>query len=262
MLIEYNMMDKELFLCRCMHGGPILKKDLGKTVPNVSEEIVKQIFNAAIAKYGSCAVLAIDSELHNAVIGLLFFYPKVFYDVFNEAHPCIQDQKELNKIRANLDKIISAPSFDELKEKDKILCIECMQVVGKSGKVNIYSREDPSNNRKSIEYKPYTSQGIGDGMLTKLISWAREFGWKKVQSTAIPDVKPLRMWWGNQSLNGFLKRGFTLIKGSEELHEEVLEAISSMKKGFHGKKIQQMWREYENLTDKELITSHRVELVL
>jgi hypothetical protein len=256
------MMDKELFLCKCMHGGPIFEKDLGKTVPDVSEEIVKQILNTAIEKYSSCAVLAIDTDLYNAIVGLIFFYPKTFYDIFKGAHPCIQDPKELNKIKPTLEKIIFAPSFDELKDEDKILCIECMQVVGKSGKIMIDSPEDPSNRGKTIEYKPYISKGIGDGMLTKLISWARNFGWRKIQSSAIPDVKPLRLWWGNQSITGFLKKGFTIIKGSEQFHDEVLKSVTNMKKGLHGKKIQTMWKDYESLSDKDLGTTYQVELVL
>lgn len=267
------MMDKELFLCRCMHGGPVFKEDLGKTVPEVSEEIVKQILNSAIDKYGSCAVLAVDIDLLNAVVGLLFFYPKIFFDIFNRkiltdiqdyhmTHPCIQDPKELNKIKPVLNKIISAPSFNELEDKDKILYIECMQVVRKSGRKNIHYREDPSSKRKLIEYFPYISKGIGDGMLTKLISWARDSGWKKIQSSAIPDVKPLRLWWGNQSLSGFLKRGFSIIKGSEQFHEQVLETVSNMKKGLHGKEIQTMWKEYEYLPDKDLVTTYQVELIL
>jgi hypothetical protein len=245
-----------------MHLGPVFEKDLGQTVSNVSDEIVKQILNAAIEKYRSCAVLAVDNDLHNAIIGVLFFYPKIFIDNFFGARCCIQDPKELNKIKPILDKIISAPTFEEFKDKDKILCIECMQVVGKSGKRRIPSLEDSSNKLKIIEYMSYTSRGIGDGMLTKLISWARDSGWKKIQSTAIPDVKPLRLWWGNQSLNGFLKRGFKIIKGSEELHEEVLEGVNSMKKGLHGTEIQAMWKDYENLSEKDLITTHQVELVL
>jgi len=256
------MMDKELFLCKCMHGGPVFGKDLGNTVPEVSEEIVKQILYTAIEKYGSCAVLAIDTDLYNAVVGLLFFYPKVFYDFFNGAHPCIQDPKELNKIQPVAGKLSSAPSFEELEDKDKILSIECMQVVSKSSKKKINFDEDSLNKRESIEYIPYTSRGIGDGMLTKLISWARNFGWKKIQSTAIPDVKPLKLWWGNQTVNGFLKKGFTIIKGSEEFHEEVLEAVTNMKNGLHGKKIQKMWEDYESLSDKDLATTYQVELVL
>jgi len=261
-MIKYNMMDKKLFLCKCMHGGPIFEKDLGKTDPNVSEETVKQILNAAIEKYNSCAVLAIDTELYNAIIGLLFFYPKVISDLFNGAHPCIQDPKELNKIEPNLNKIISSPSLDELEDKDKILNIACMQVVGKSGKIKLDSLEEPSGKRKTIDYVPYTSKGIGDGMISKLISWAQDFGWKKIQSTAIPDVKPLKLWWGNQSLNGYLKRGFTIIKGSEQFHEEALKGVTSMKKGLHGKEIQTMWKEYESLSDKDLVTTYKVELIL
>ena len=256
------MMDKGLFLCRCMHGGPVLEEDLGKTDPNVSEEIVKQLLNVAIEKYSSCAVLAIDTELQNAIIGLLFFYPKILFDIFNGAYPCIQDPKELNKFKPIRDKIISAPIFDEFKDKDKILRIACMQVVGKPGKIRINSLEDPLNEKKKLEYMPYISKGIGDGMLSKLISWARDNGWKKIQSNAIPDVKPLKLWWGNQSLNGFLKRGFTIIKGSEQTHEEVLEAANNMKKGLHGKEIQAMWKNYESISDKELITTYQVELVL
>ena len=242
------MMDKKLFLCRCMHLGPVFEKDLGQTVPEVSGETVKQILNSAIEKYGSCAVLAIDTDLNNAIIGLLFFYPKVYIENFNGAHPCIQEPKELNKIELILDKIISAPTFDEIKDKNKILCIECMQVVRKSSKHNWD--------------KSYNSMGIGDGMLAKLISWARDFGWKKIQSVAIPNVKPLKLWWGNQTLNGFLKRGFTIIEDSVQYHKEVLEAVNNMKKGLHGLEIQKMWKKYENLSDKDLIKTYQVELVL
>jgi hypothetical protein len=256
------MMDKNLFLSKCMHGGPVFEKDLGKVVPDVSEEIVKQILYTAIEKYGSCAVLAIDTVLYNAAVGLLFFYPKIFYDFLNGAHPCIQDPKELNKIKPVVENIISAPSFEELEDKDKILQIECMQVVGKSGKTEINFDGDPSIKTKPIEYISYTSKGIGDGMLTKLISWAGNFGWKKIQSTATPDVKPLKLWWGNQTVNGFLKKGFKVIKGSEEFHEEVLEAVTNMKKGLHGKEIQKMWKDYESLSDKDLATTYQVELVL
>jgi hypothetical protein len=245
-----------------MHLGPVLENDLGKTVPEVSEEMVKQILNAAIEKYSSCAVLAIDTDLHNAIVGVLFFYPKIFYDIFEGAHPCIQDPKELNKIEPILKKIISAPSFSELKDEEKTLNIECMQVVRKSGKKKLISQGDTSSKLKTIEYMAYTGKGIGDGMLTTLISWARDFGWEKIQSTAIPDVKPLKLWWGNQSLNGFLKRGFTIVKDSGEFHKEVLEVVSNMKKGYHGKEIQEMWKNYQNFSEKDLVTTYQVELIL
>lgn len=254
MSIKYDMMDKNLFLCKCMHGGPILEKDLGKTVSEVSEDTVKQILSSGIEKYGSCAVLAIDKGLHNAIIGLLFFYPKLIFDIFKDAYPCIQDPKEINKITPLLKKIISAPSFDGLKDKDKILKIACMQTVGKPGKIKI--------NDQSTEYRSYTSKGIGDGMLNKLISWARDYGWKKIQSTAVPDIKPLKLWWGNQSLNGFLKRGFTIVNDSEEFHEVVLEAVENMKKGLHGKDFQAMWKNYESISDREIATTYQVELIL
>ena len=99
-------------------------------------------------------------------------------------------------------------------------------------------------------------------MLTKLISWARDSGWKKIQSTAIPDVKPLKLWWGNQTLSGYIKRGFKVIKGSEQINQEALKGINNMKKGLHGIEFQTMWKDYENLSDKDLITTYQVELVL
>lgn len=255
-------MDEDLFLCRCMHLGPVFEMDLRKTVPEVSDEIVKKILNTAISKFGSCAVLAIDSDLYNAIIGVLFFYPQIFLDKLNGAHPCIQDPKELNKIKPILDKMLSVPNFEELQDKDKILRIECMQVVGKPGKRIINSYEDLSNKRETIKYASYTNKGIGDGMITKLITWARDYGWKKIQSTAIPDVKPLKLWWGNQSLSGYLKKGFTIIEGSKEIHKEVLDGINNMKKGLHGVEIQSMWKDYENKSEGELITTYQVELVL
>ncbi|MFX1457188.1 MAG: hypothetical protein ACFFDB_17560 [Promethearchaeota archaeon] len=129
-----------------------------------------------------------------------------------------------------------------------------MQTVRKPGNIRI--------NDQLIEYRSYTSKGIGDGMINKLILWARASGWKKIQSTVIPDIKPLKLWWGNQSLSGFLKRGFTIVNGSEEFHEEVLEAVENMKKGLHGKDFQEMWKNYESLSDREIATTYQVELIL
>lgn len=57
---------------------------------------------------------------------------------------------------------------------------------------------------------------------------------------AIPNIKPLRLWWGAYTLAGYQSLNFRIVPNSKEFHPEVLEAIEHMKQGGHGRKMKKM----------------------
>ena len=159
MNIKYKMLDSESLLCKCMHGGPVFEEELGQSIHEVDNDTVCSFTELIIEKYGSNAILAIDTDLYDAIVGVLFFYPKVIYSIFSNQVVegiCIQTGV-VNTIKDNLSRIENAPSLNDLNENDKILGINCMFVVSGPGEKLINNRE--------ISWNRYLRKGIGDGLL-------------------------------------------------------------------------------------------------
>jgi GNAT superfamily N-acetyltransferase len=244
-MIEYKMMNEELFLCKCMHGGPVFKQELGKSVKDVDNHVVQKVLKTMVSKYQSCAVLTIDTDLQNGIVGVLWFYPSIL-KTHADINFCIQDTTEVEKLRTYMDIIKNAPLIDNIPKDQRTLDIECLHVVLKSGE------------KEGITWEPYYSRGIGKTLVKTLITWAQRHGWKKIYATAIPDIKPLRLWWGAYTLNGYQSLGFKILSDTKKFHPEVLEGVLHMKQGKHGDHMKKMWEEYSHVSDTHIATTYKV----
>ncbi len=239
-------MDEKLFLCRCMHGGPVFKSDLGQPVSEVNQQGVKDVLRTIISKYSSCAVIARDDELNDSIIGVLWFYPSIIKEKMNNTSFCIQDPDEVRKLMKFKAFFRKAPSLKDIPDSQRSLDIECIQVVKNEGE------------KEWISWKQYIGKNIGRNMVRHLQDWSKKKKWKKIYATAIPEIKPLRYWWGSYTLDKFISLGFKVIPDSKAFHPEVVEAVKNMKQGLHGEKVQRMWSQYSHLTEDEIACTYKV----
>jgi GNAT superfamily N-acetyltransferase len=216
-----------------MHGGSVPLSDASSALPAVSQDAVETFLKAMIDKYGSCAVLVVDGE---SIVGVLWFYPDLVREQLGVGHAaCIQEEHQVEAL-ARLD-LESLPSMEELP--DTSLRIECMMVV----------REYDESTVKT----DYTGRGIGKRMVTTLVAWAKDHGWRRIIATAIPDIKPLLLWHGSYSVERYKALGFRVTDETSDTGMGLLEAANSQKLGYQGPKIEKMWAEkYAQVSDDEI----------
>lgn len=250
------MMDKSNILSRCLHGGPVLidemeiqipelkvQDPIDKSVNQIPKGTVKHFLTKICDLYGSCAVLTYDAK---KVVGLLRFYPKQVFDMLDDNTGfrlncvCIQQGKYMKNIIDSLDKF---PSIDSLLNKS--IEIECFQITG-------YYHKGNEND--------YGGQGIANNMLKTLIEWAKDNNWHKIVANAINHIKPLLLWSGMYSLKRYKKLGFRVVK--EQIDTGVKKGVISQRQGYHGKKIREMWKEYNHISNDEAAKVYNLELNL
>ncbi|TFG72969.1 MAG: hypothetical protein E4H27_01610 [Anaerolineales bacterium] len=175
----------------------------GQTIPDVSQSVIARFLLKMIDVFGSCAVLALDDDL---IIGVLWFYPHWIKQRIR-GPICIQGDNYDSLVSFDID---TFP--DEVSLEEKILDIECMMVV-RSEKID------------------YTGKGIGKGMISHLVSWARKNSWTKVLALAISDIKPLMLWSGMYTVSRYQAFGFEVVEGSSTINPGLLEGANSQKSG-------------------------------
>ncbi|MBY8985492.1 MAG: hypothetical protein KGD65_10510 [Candidatus Lokiarchaeota archaeon] len=97
-------------------------------------------------------------------------------------------------------------------------------------------------------------------MIKELIEWAKDNNWYKIVANAINHIKPLLLWSGMYSVKRYKKLGFRIVK--EKIHISVKEGVISQRQGHHGKKIQEMWKEYHHISNDEAARVYSIELNL
>jgi len=240
-MIEYQMMDAESLLCRCLHKGKIAAEDSNVTPveveAGVADGTVVDFLRAVCMAYGSCAVLAIED---NDVVAKLRFYPTALIDML-DGHTCVQTPKHLQEMAALNPKKI--PGKDSLSGKS--LYLHCFQVAGVERAV---AEDNPTS---------YRGRGIGINMLKKLIDWSEAEGWDEIQGRAIQHIPPLMSWSNHLSVERFRKLGFD-VKPSDER----CEAAVSQRMGYHGEVIKKLWEPYAHISDEEASMMYTVSLNL
>lgn len=239
------MMDKSNILSRCLHSGPVTmdKMDIPVFRSKITKGAVKKFLTKTCSLYDSCAVLAYDND---KIVGLLRFYPQDVLNILDDKSGfrldsvCIQKGKFMRRILDSLDKF---PSKESLP--NKIIEIECFQVL--------------SHYHKG-EAKDYGSMGIGYNMLKELIEWAKLNDWNTITAGAINHIKPLLLWTGMYSIKRYKNLGFKIVR--EIIDPALKKGVISQRNGFHGKRIQEMWKEYNQVSNDEAARIFSVELSL
>lgn len=255
-MINYKMMEKSNVLSRCLQGGPVPIHNMDAQIPvfmqnypidkseiTISEGTVKKLLKTICDLYESCAILAYDED---KIVGLLRFYPKIVFDIlenitgFRLESLCIQQGRSMKTVLHSLDLL---PKKEFLTEKT--IEIQCFHLV--------------THYHKGAG-RDYGGQGIAYNMLKKLIEWAQNHDWDRIVSNAITHIKPLLLWVGGYSIERFKDLGFSII--DESISNEIKDGVISQRQGKHGTKIQEMWDEYQDISDDEAARVYKVALNL
>ncbi len=197
--IVIEMMSNEFILWRCLHSGPLTKEtvDHPEPHPQVPWERLRVRNLPLLAKltetYGSCAVIARHG---NQIVGQLRFYPKAICDMAASG-PGLCMQQEFPNGPADDFVENNFPSLDEIA--DKTLFVHCMMTGSPQQKSN-----------------PYQRQGLGSGMVRKLIEWARRRGWSAIEAHAYADLPCLYAVTGQAGRTFWEKLEFRVVKSDVE----------------------------------------------
>ena len=110
--IVIEPMTSDFILWRCLHSGPLSHNTINQWPldPKMPWERYRTRNKTLLLKltqvYGSCAILARDSDL---IIGVLRFYPKVVYEMEGAGFLCLQqdcDQLNAEQIRFEMIDIV------------------------------------------------------------------------------------------------------------------------------------------------------------
>ncbi len=188
--IVIEMMNDDFILWRCLHSGPLTIDTIDKW-PSDSDmpwERYRSRNKALLAKltevYGGCAVVA---RCGDSVVGQLRFYPKAVWEMEGAGFLCLQQDSPAGP----LDDFpaLDFPPREELD--DRTLKVHCLMTVSPC--------EDGDSYRRA---------GIGTRMAQKLILWARENGWKRIEADAFEDLPIIYQVTGSAGHTFWEKLGF------------------------------------------------------
>lgn len=196
--IVIEPMTESFVLWRCLHGGPLSKNTINVSPKNKGEEreahrdtnipLLKKI----IKTYGTCAILARDGD---QTVGFLRFYPKTLYSMKEAGTLCLQQEFPAGPSKRLVNKRF--PPIEEIPEKT--LKVHCLMT-----------------GSPFQEENPYQRKGIGTRMARELMHWAKENGWKRIETTANEDLELLYANTGQAGKRFWEKLGFQVIKTDTE----------------------------------------------
>lgn len=197
--IHVRLMDEIFVVYRKMYAPPLTPANIGKVNPGDWAEhlehfrkegwhkIIEDFFRKQIRVLGSCAILAWEG---GGVIGKMYFTTKEMYNAFCKAggYYCVEHE--------SMPKIIQSFREDDLAtllaSKSRTLFVVCFNV----GHFD----------------KRYQGKGIASAMLELLKNWARERGWRRLETPSCPDIVPFRALGPHILRRGALqRRGFYVI---------------------------------------------------
>ncbi len=198
--ITIEMMKDDFIIWRCLHNGPLTVDTIDR-LPSDScvpwEHFRARniaLLDKLTASYGSCAVVARQGF---SIIGTLRFYPKTVWELKGAGYLCLQQD-----FPAGPDDGFSADDLPPLHTlHDPTLKIHCLMTVPLSGNNESYRRG-----------------GIGTGMVRKLIEWAGENGWKRIEVEAFEDLPLVYGVTGSAGITFWEKLGFHLVDRFPHLH--------------------------------------------
>jgi len=188
--IVIEMMTGDFILWRCLHGGPLSSETIEQWAPDAEMPWAryrarnKPLIAKLTEVYGACAVVARRGD---GIVGQLRFYPKAVWEMEGAGFLCLQ-QDFPSGPRDDFS-ALDFPSREELQ--DRTLKVHCLMTASPSEKGN-----------------PYQRKGIGTRMAQRLIDWARENGWKRIEADAFEDLPIIYEVTGDAGRTFWEKLGF------------------------------------------------------
>ncbi len=188
--IEVEMMSQDFVLWRCLHEGPLSKAtiDGGESDTALPWARYRARNKALLVKftriYGACGVVARSGDL---IVGILRFYPKTVWQMERAGFLCLQQDFPSGPVDdfAALD----FPLREHLE--DQSLKIHCLMIRSPGEAGNLYRRK-----------------GIATRMVQKLIEWAGETAWRRIEVEAFEDLPIIYQVTGSAGLTFWEKLGF------------------------------------------------------
>jgi ribosomal protein S18 acetylase RimI-like enzyme len=196
--IVVEPMTESFILWRCLHGGPLSKNTINVFPKNKGAEWeVHRVTNIPLLKkiiktYGTCAILARDGD---QIVGFLRFYPEILFSMKEAGTLCLQQAFPAGPSNRLVDQRF--PPLEDIQ--DKTLKVHCLMT------------------RSPFQEKnPYQRKGIGTRMARELMRWAKEKGWKRIETTANEDLELLYAHTGQAGRRFWEKLGFQVVKTETE----------------------------------------------
>lgn len=186
-----EIMSGDFIVWRCLHGGVLTTNTIeqwgGQADLPWGEFRARNVpfLTKLTGVYGACAILA---RTGNRGVGHLRFYPKAVCEMA-EPGPglCMQQEFPSGPSRDFAERRF--PPLDEIQ--DKTIVVHCMMVAPGGP-------ESESSHRK----------GIGTRMARRLVEWAGEKGWRRMEATAYEDLDMIYTWTGQAGKIFWEKLGF------------------------------------------------------
>jgi len=198
--VVIEMMTGDFILWRCLHGGPISRETIDQWASDAKMPWAryrarnKALIDKFTEVYGACAVVARRGE---TVVGHLRFYPRVVWEMEGAGFLCLQQD-----FPAGPRDDFSALDFPLRKElEEQTLKIHCLMTASLGEKGN-----------------PYQRKGIGTRMVQRLIEWAGESGWKRIEADAFEDLPIIYQVTGSAGRTFWERLGFRVAKRFPHAH--------------------------------------------
>jgi hypothetical protein len=209
--IVIEMMTQDFILWRCLHDGPLSVDTIDRWAPDTEMPWVryrarnKPLILKLTQIYGSCSVLARRGD---SIIGQLRFYPKAVWEMEGAGFLCLQQDFPAGP-SDDFHSLVFPPRE---KLDDQTLKVHCLMIGSPGEKVN-----------------PHLRKGIGTRMARRLIEWAKENGWKRIEADAFEDLPVIYQVTGSTGREFWEKLGFHVadrfphphLRGQDEFVKEL-----------------------------------------
>ncbi len=230
-------MREDLLLWRCLHGGPLNRRNIEAPAPNpeVDWSWARARNVPLLVKltrtYGACAILARHGE---DVVGTLRFYPKAvcsFGD--NGAGFCLQQRSPSGP--ADDMTAREFPTPEALGEKT--LFVHCLMIAAPS--------DDPDR---------YRRRGLATRLARELVRWATVQGWSSIEANAYEELPMLHAISGVAGRRFWERVGFRLIRKDTEpaISGDLLETLrlAAVAAGLRPENVANRYRMRLDLSDR------------
>lgn len=184
------MMTPDFVLWRCLHDGP-LSSDMiedSDSAPGGTRARYRARNKALLTKltelYGACAVMARSGEI---IVGMLRFYPKAVWQKEGAGFLCLQQDFPAGP----RDDFASCEFPRRGDLGDQTLKVHCLMTRSPGTEGHLFRR-----------------LGIGTKMAQRLIEWAGESGWKRIEAEAFEDLPVVYEVTGSAGRTFWEKLGF------------------------------------------------------
>ena len=209
--IVIKPMNDRFILWKCLHGGVINQQNIDHPIDNIQLSWLDiklrnlEFLKSLISIYGSCALLAFDS---NSVIATIRFYPKHLCRFSDSGTDfCLQQSSTSSLFTESIiQDLLPVEKLD-----DKTLFIHCMFIAS--------SREEPDK---------YRRKGLASRMVQELIKWAQNKGWEAIEVDAYEDLPTIYAISGSAGKDFWEKLNFEIINTATEpaINGDFLETLT------------------------------------